>query len=470
MELFVGDDWAEDHHDVAVADAAGRRLVRARLPEGVAGVARLHELVAEHLGEDPPERVTVGIETDRAPWVAALVAAGYRVFAVNPLSVARYRQRHSTSGAKSDAGDAWLLADLVRTDADRHRPVAGDSAQVEALKVLARAHQTLIWERTRTLQRLRATLREFFPAALAAFDDLTAPDALELLRRAPDPARAARLSVAQISAALRRARRRDVPAKAAAIQAVLRSEQLAQSAELAGAYAVTVTSLVALVEAFTAQVAAVEASMGACFHRHSHAAIYLSQPGLAVVLGSRLLGEFGDDPDRYADARARKNYAGTSPITRASGKKTVVVARYARNTRIADSVQRWAQASLVASPGARAYYDQLRGRGTGHQAALRQLGNRLVGILHGCLRHGVCYDEHTAWAPPLRDTGGARRLTRQTQGCLCGPAGQVKRTGRSPARWARGPRRGARRARTLAPTALVCGAIRTYSPGRGGGA
>lgn len=398
MELFVGDDWAEDHHDVAVTDGAGRRLASARLPEGVAGIARLHELVAAHLGDAAAERVTVGIETDRGPWVTALVAAGYRVYAVNPLSVARYRERHSTSGAKSDAADAWLLADLVRTDADRHRPVAGDSAGVEALKVVARAHQTLIWERTRTLQRLRATLREFFPAALAAFDDLAAPDALELLRRAPDPARAARLTRAQITAALRRARRRDVPAKAAAIQAALRSEQLAQPAELADAYAVTVTSLVALMETFTTQIAALEASVGACFRRHPDAAIYLSQPGLGVILGGRLLGEFGDDPARYADARARKNYAGTSPITRASGKKTVVIARFARNERLADAVQRWAQSSLVASPGARAYYDALRARGTGHQAALRQLGNRLVGILHGCLKHGTCYDEHTAWA------------------------------------------------------------------------
>ena len=400
MDLFVGDDWAEDHHDVAVTDAAGQRLGRARLPEGVAGIARLHELVVAHLadGDASPERVAVGIETDRGPWVAALVAAGYRVYAVNPLSVARYRERHSTSGAKSDAGDAWLLADLVRTDAERHRPVAGDTPGVEALKVLARSHQTLIWERTRTLQRLRAALREFFPAALAAFDDLTAPDTLELLRRAPDPARAARLTRAQIAAALRRARRRDVPAKAAAIQAALRGEQLTQPAELADAYAVTVTGSVALLEAFTVQVAAAEAAMGACFHRHPHAAIYLSQPGLAVVLGSRLLGEFGDDPDRYADARSRKNYAGTSPITRASGKKTVVIARYARNERLADTVQRWAQGAIVASPGARAYYDALRVRGTGHQAALRQLGNRLVGILHGCLKTGAHYDEHTAWA------------------------------------------------------------------------
>ena len=126
--LFVGDDWAEDHHDVELMDEAGRRLARARLPEGVAGIARLHAMIGEQLGEDADEaEVLVGIETDRGPWVAALLAAGYTVYAVNPLQAARYRERHGVSGAKSDPADAHILADMVRTDAHQLRPVAGDS-------------------------------------------------------------------------------------------------------------------------------------------------------------------------------------------------------------------------------------------------------------------------------------------------------------------------------------------------------
>src|SRR5215471_258202 len=206
--LYAGDDWAEDHHDVALVDETGRRLARARLSEGVAGIARFHELIAAHLaGGDGPEQVAIGIETDRGPWVTALVASGYQVYAVNPLSVSRYRERHSVSGAKSDAGDAWLLADLVRTDAARHRKVAGDSPAAEGIKVLARSHQRLIWERNRTVLRLRSLLREYFPAALQVFPDLAAADALELLARAPDPQRAARLTKAQITTALKKAHR-----------------------------------------------------------------------------------------------------------------------------------------------------------------------------------------------------------------------------------------------------------------------
>jgi hypothetical protein len=137
--------------------------------------------------------VKIRIETDRGSWVAALVAAGYEVFAINPLSVARYRERHSTSGAKSDAADAHLLAEIVRLDRAHYRPVAGDTDQAEAIKLTARTHQSLIWDRTRHVLRLRSTLREYFPVALHAFPDLDAPEALELLGRAPDPDRAARV-------------------------------------------------------------------------------------------------------------------------------------------------------------------------------------------------------------------------------------------------------------------------------------
>ena len=405
---FVGDDWAEDHHDVEVQDGTGRRLARARLPEGVAGIARLHELIAGVVAEDAePGQVSVGIETDRGPWVAALVAAGYRVFAINPRQVARYRERHGTSGAKSDAADAHTLADMVRTDAHQLRPVAGDSALAEGVKVLTRAHQNLIWDRHRQTLRLRAALREFFPAALAAFPDLTAPDALELLAAAPDPDRAARLSRSKIAAALRRARRRDVEAKAGEVQAALRSAQLTQPAELAGAYAATVRASVALIAAINTQITALGQQVEAHFGRHPDAEIYRSQPGLGDLLGARVLGEFGDDPDRYAGARARKNYAGQAPITRASGKKRIVLARYVRNRRLADALPQQAFCALRASPGARAYYDSLRARGVGHHAALRQLANRLVGILHGCLKTRTRYDETTAWAHHNQDQRAA---------------------------------------------------------------
>src|SRR6266545_3020479 len=184
----------------------------------MAGISRLHAMVGRHAGDAEDVQVVVGIETDRGPWVQALLAAGYQVYPVNPLQAARFRERHGVSGAKSDTGDAHVLADMFRTSRHQPRPAAGDSAQAEAVKVVTRAHKTLIWERTRHTLRLRHALREFFPAALVAFADLTGADALELLAKAPDPASAARLTSTQITAALKRARRHHVADNAAAIR------------------------------------------------------------------------------------------------------------------------------------------------------------------------------------------------------------------------------------------------------------
>jgi transposase/transposase IS116/IS110/IS902 family protein len=398
MLLLVGDDWAEDHHDVELMDQAGRTLARARLPEGAAGMARLHAMIGEQLGEDAEAaEVRVGIETDRGLWVTALASAGYVVYGINPLQVARYRERRQVSRAKSDTADAHILADMVRSDAHQLRPVAADSPGAQAVKVVARAHKTLIWERTRQVQRLRYQLRDYFPAALDAYQDLDAPDTLELLARAPDPAAAARLTTAQVSAALKCARRRNIAARTAAIRAALRGQQLAQPPEVTAACVAVVRALTAVIAALNEQVTIMQGRVEAHFRQHRDAEIIGSQPGLGPLLGARVLGEFGDDPHRYASAKARKNYAATSPITRQSGKKKTVTARHVHNDRLRDALDGQAFAALTTSPGARAYYDQQRARGAGHRAALRQLANRLVGILHGCLKTQTLYHEATAW-------------------------------------------------------------------------
>jgi hypothetical protein len=230
-----------------------------------------------------------------------------------------------------------------------------------------------------------------------SLEDLDAPDTLELLARAPDPAAAARLTTAQISAALKRARRHHIAAKAGQIQAALRAAHLGQPAIVTAAYAASVRALIAVLATLNEQITTLQGQVEAYFGQHPDAEIIMSQPGLGPVLGARVLAESGDDPGRYASARARKNYAGTSPITRASGKKKTVAARYVRNDRLIDALMAQAFTALHASPGARACYDRQRARGASHNAALRQLANRLTGILHGCLKTRTLYDEATAW-------------------------------------------------------------------------
>jgi transposase len=395
--IYVGIDWAEVHHDVCVLAEAGEVLARRRIPDGIEGVRQLHAMVAGHA--ERPEEVVVGIETDRGLLVGALVAAAYEVYAINPFAVSRYRDRHGVSGAKSDPGDAKVLADLVRTDRHNHRQVAGDSELAEAVKVLARAHQGLVWARQRQVNALRNALRDFYPAAIEAFGaDLGSSDALAVLEVAPTPEEGRRLTPARIGRALRAGgRQRYLDRRGGEIRTALQAPQLGASQVVARAYGEAVRSMVRVIAGLHRETLRLEAELRARFEEHPDAEILSSLPGLGLVLGARVLAEFGDDPTRYRDARARRCYAGSAPVTRASGSRLVVIARVARNRRLADACYWWAFSALSSSPGARRHYDRRRASGSTHHQALRALANRLVGILHGCLRHRQPYREEVAW-------------------------------------------------------------------------
>jgi len=397
--IYVGIDWAEAHHDVHVLDEAGESLGHARVPEGIDGLGRIHELIGKHT--DDSDSVVVGIETDRGLLVQGLVAAGYIVYALNPFSASQYRNRHAVSRAKSDPADAKLLADIVRTDRHNHRVIAGDSELAGAIKVLARAHKTLVWNRQRETSRLRSALREYYPAALEVFrNDLAHGDALAVLERAATPDEGRRLSLSAIRALLKRGgRQRYIDARADDIQKALRMPQLEQPATIVKAYATVSRAGVRSIRQLNAEIAQLEAEMIETTEQHPDAEILRSLPGLGPTLSARVLGEFGDDRTRYQDAKSRRNYAGTSPITRASGTKKIVMARFVRNDRLTDAIQLWAFSAIKTSPGARHYYDVRRRRGQSHSQALRAVGNRLVGILHGCIEHRTHYSESVAWQP-----------------------------------------------------------------------
>ena len=178
----------------------------------------------------------------------------------------------------------------------------------------------------------------------------------------------------------------------------MRREHLTAPPPGTAAFGATTTPAVHVITALNAQIVDLEAALADHFETHPDADVYRSLPGLGVILGARVLGEFGDDPNRFTTAKCRKNYAGTSPLTVASGRKRAVLARHVRNKRLYDALDQWAFCTLTRSPGARCFYDQHRAAGDTHHQALRALGNRLVGILHGCLRHHTLYDEHKAWA------------------------------------------------------------------------
>jgi len=403
--IFIGIDWSEQHHEVEVQAGSGKVLKRLRVDADMAGLSRLREVITDAAEE--PSQVVIGIESDHGLLVEALVGSGYRVYPINPVTSARAREGESPSRSKSDQGDAHVLANLVRTKRQDLRPMAGDSQEAQAIRVRARSHLRAIRLQQRVRNQLRSALAKFFPGALPLLGDEPTElrDALAVLSLAANPEQGRRLSQSKVRASLARyGRQRNLDLKAAQIQAQLRTPQLELSSpKVTSAYSDEVGYLVRTLIQVRSEVGQLEEQMAVDFREHPDAEILLSQPGLGIVLGARVLGESGDDPTRYVNAKARKNYFGNAPVTKRSGKLKMVNRRIARNRILADASFRWATSALAASPGARRYYDQLVARGKTGNEALRALANRLVGNLHGCLRRHCRYDEPIAWPEALAE-------------------------------------------------------------------
>jgi transposase len=397
LQVWCGIDWAERHHDIALVNQDGRLLAKRRITDDPAGFRALLELLAEH-AEHAEVPIPVAIETSQGLIPAALRAAGYQLFAINPLAVSRYRDRYSVSRAKSDPGDALVLANILRTDPDAHRPVPNDSELAQAIRVLARGQQDAIWDRQQIQNKMRSLLREYYPTFLATFDDLSSREARATLALAPTPALAATLRRPSLRAALVRAgRQRGIDAEVERILAGLRGEQLRQPPRVEQAMGTQTSAHLRALNAAVTNITELEQAMIAAFDQHPDAEIITSFPGLGPVLGARLLGEIGDDRSRFHDAKGFKAFAGTAPVTRASGRKRSVTRRVVRNKRLGQVGYLWAFSLLTASPGARAHYDRRRDHGDTYAAANRHLANRYFGILFHCLQHHEHYNETKAF-------------------------------------------------------------------------
>jgi transposase len=404
MDVFCGIDWAEDHHDIALVDRSGQLLARRRISDDAAGLTALLSLLAEH-GDSPDDPVPVAIETPRGLLTACLRVTGRKVYPVNPMAVARYRDRHSVAGRKSDHGDAVVLANILRTDMHAHRPLSADSELAQAIAVLARAQQDAVWDRTAAHNKLRSHLREYFPGFLAAFTDarggITRPEARAILAAAPTPAAAAKLTAAQLRALLKKAgRSRGIDTEAQRLRDAFRAGQMRQLPLVEQAMGRQAVALLRQLDAACASADDLEAAAIESFNQHPDAGIITSFPGLGALTGARVLAETGDDRSRFSDARGLKAYAGAAPITRASGKTKSVTHRRVKNNRLAAAGYIWAFSALSASPGARGHYDRRRDAGDRHAAAQRNLFGRLLGCLHHCLLTGQHYDETIAFPTP----------------------------------------------------------------------
>lgn len=401
MTVFCGIDWAESHHDVALVDDAGQLLAKRRVSDDAAGYQLLLDLLAEH-GDNPEHPIPVAIETSRGLLVAALRTGQRPIYAINPLAAARYRDRHGVSRKKSDPGDALVLANILRTDMHAHRALPADSELVQAISVLARAQQDAVWNRQQLVNQVRSLLREYYPAALDAFQakqhGLARPEARAVLAACPTPTRAAKATVAQLRAARKRAgRTRGIDAEADRLKTVFRANHPRQPQAVEDAMGHQLTALLLQLDAASEASERLAGAVEEHFRQHPDAEILLSFPGLGVQLAARVLAEIGDDRARFADARALKAYAGSAPITRASGKKRFVGRRFIKNNRLITAGFLWAFSALRASPGADAHYRRRREAGDWHAQAQRHLFNRMIGQLYHCLQTRQLFDEHHAF-------------------------------------------------------------------------
>ena len=411
MDGYCGIDWAQDHHDIAVVDRDGKLLARRRISDDPAGLAALPALLAGH-GDTAEDPVPVAIETPRGLLAACLRATGRPVYPVNPMAVARYRDRDPVTGRKSDHGDAVVLAHVLRTDRGMHRPLPADSELAQAIAVLARAQQDAVWDRTTAHNKLRSHLREYFPGFLAAFADarggITRPEARAILAAAPAPAAAAALTLTQLRRLLATAgRSRGIDTEAARLRDAFRTKQMRQLPLIEQATGQQTLALLRQLDAACASADDLEHAAVASFNQHPDAGIITSFPGLGPLTGARVLAETGDDRSRFADAKGLKAYAGAAPITRASGKTKSVTRRKVKNNRLAAAGHTWTFSALTASPGARARYDRRRDAGDKHAGALRNLFGRLTGCLHHCLITGQHYDEATAFRATTKQPAAA---------------------------------------------------------------
>jgi transposase len=389
-----------------VVDGDGQVVARRRVDNNAAGFAEFLSLLAE-AGDTAEHPIPVAIETDRGLWVAALRATGRVIYPINPLAASRYRARHQVSGAKSDATDAVLLANIVRTDPGAHRPLPADTELAQAIRVLARAQQDVVWSRQQIGNQIRDLLKDFYQSALAAFADLpdgglARRDARTILAAAPTPAQAAKLTPARLRRLLIKAgRKRYLDRDVDRLHGIFADTYLHQPPIVENALGIQLTALLGQFNAACAAADELAEAATDHFERHPDAEIITSFPGLGTLTGARVLAEIGDDRARFADARGLKAYAGSAPITRASGKKTVVLHRHIKNRRLAAVGPIWALASLRTSPGARRHFDARRATGDWNHQAQRNLFNKFLGQLHHCLQTSQVYNEHHAFPPPL---------------------------------------------------------------------
>ncbi len=392
FKLFVGFDWASDHHDAVGVDVAGAVGIHKTFDDTAEGWASFRQGMIDRVGPDL-SAVAVAVETCNGPAVERLLEMGCCVYPVNPKAAERYRERKSPTGAKSDGLDAWSLGDALRTDGHGWKPLKADDPQTQELRILCRDEVQLIQQRTALVSQLRAALHEYYPAALEAFEDWVSPHAWSFVEAFPTPASLVQagkrrwekfLHVHHLSRPETYARRLEIFARA---------QQFAGPPAVTNAKSRLAVALAGQLRVLEKQIQEYRQAIETLFAKHPDHDVFGSLPGAGSKLAPRLLSEFGTHRDRFPDPQAIQCYAGTAPITEESGKSRWVHFRRGCNKCLRATVHLWANLSREKCAWAQAYYQHKREEGKTHACALRCLGQRWLKILWKMWQTGTAYDE-----------------------------------------------------------------------------
>jgi transposase len=398
--LLVGIDWADKEHVYCLMDDAGTTLSTGTIEHTAEGLEQFMSAVRARV--QTSHDVLVALETSHGPLVGTLLDQGFTIYAINPKAVERHRDRFRVAGAKSDLRDAWVLAALLRTDRTLYRPLTPDSEVAQELRTLTRDRADLVRTRTMLGNQLTACLKAYFPEFLTLFADPDRPVALALLQAFPTREHLQAVSPAELEAFLRRHHCPHCRKRAAAIRERMQAPGFHIAPPIVRAKARLAATLVSQLQALVEHIDAYGREIERVLRRHPDGELYLSLPGAADVLAARMVGELGDNRDRYRDPNIAQCEAGTAPVTRSSGSTRTVHFRRACIHPLRDTMWQFAFSSLRRCAWAQAYYDQARKRGKKHAEAIRMLGNVWLRIIIAIRRDRRPYDEEVLQKARLR--------------------------------------------------------------------
>ena len=390
--VFLGFDWARDHHDVVGVDASGGIVLDLRIPDTAEGWASLRQALTDRAGPELSV-VAVAVETCNGPAVDRLLAMGCAVYPLNPKSAQRYRDRKAPSGAKSDRLDAWSFADALRSDGHGWRALVPDEPLTQELRLLCRDEVHLIQQRTALVSQLKQALYEYYPAALEAFDDWTSAGPWAFVEAFPTPEKLLRAGKRRWEKFLHSHKLYRPETYSRRMTAFAGAEQFCGSAPVTRAKSRLAVTLAKQLRLLAREIGDYRRAIEALFAQHPDGDLFDSLPGTGAKIGPRLLAEMGDDRGRFDQAESLQCYGGTAPVTLQSGRRRWVKLRKGCNKSLRHAVHLWANGSRRKCAWAEAYYQHKKAQGMSHACALRCLGQRWLKILWKMWQTRTAYDE-----------------------------------------------------------------------------